>query len=722
MDLLRNYMVKGESFELFELKNGYSVRQDDEYNALFKNGKPTNILKRDNTKIYNKIFKFKPRVKSVEMKKDKISLEFIIEKTNKKNKADLKKFVIKIDYNEYPFFEKGDHGTFQVDIPYEQINTSGRIAGIYLYFEDEYGFTFQRKFLSSDGPHDKKTDHDLFYSKIKTYKNHKVFVYETWAGYLSLTYREKNVTDSVIQQKKIELAYKKYKKDFKDGKNEPSIVLFEKFCEKYEESARYVYEKLIDDGWNNVYFILDKKSKAESKIPKKYRKNIIDKYSFKHYYELFNAKAFISTETMNHLVDLSIYNPLIRRRQMLDDYYYLFLQHGVSYIYYFKARNDFRKGFGFRDNCFVAVSSEKEARHFIEDGKFDWEDLIISGMPKFDHSIQNENADRILIMPTTRNFEYSVIRDDTENSSYYKFSKNVIESVPDELEDKITYIPHPLINKVMGKTDLEKYMPDEVNYDELLKDTCLLITDYSSISYDAFYRGANVIFCWVDREMCEENTGLDVVLNEENAFGDIAYDYQTLGELISKNYNAPHSEENLNKFREIVEFHDGKNTERFIEYIYNTNIFPKGNEDFKMEDAIITGLNDYPYTGKPVTNTKINVSHNGKKLVKNLDYEIKFHDNVDVGTARCDIIGKGIYSGTKTVDFEIKKNIKKSKFNINGDDITINFENSELSEGIDYICEEVDYPGIDLKKIIFRGIGDFIGQKRILIDLSNTKP
>ena len=53
MNLLRNYMVKGESFELFELKNGYSVRQDDEYNALFKNGKPTNILKRDNTKIYN---------------------------------------------------------------------------------------------------------------------------------------------------------------------------------------------------------------------------------------------------------------------------------------------------------------------------------------------------------------------------------------------------------------------------------------------------------------------------------------------------------------------------------------------------------------------------------------------------------------------------------------------------------------------------------------------
>ena len=705
-------------YKEFNIDNVYTVRQDDEFNALFKKGKPTNILRRKNTKIYNKIYKFKPRATYVEMGKDKVSIDFIIEDIPKKVKVDLNRFLVKIGNNEYDFSKKEDRETYQVDIPYDTIDTDGRIAGIYLYFIDEYGFTFKRQFLSFEGPYDKKTDHELFYSEINTFDNHKIFVYESWAGYLGLTYREKNVSDSIIQQKKIELAYNKYQKDLEEGKNEPSIVLFEKFCEKYEESARYVFEKLIDDGWENIYFILDKKINRKG-IPKKYRKNIISKYSFKHYYEFFNAMAFISTETMNHIVDLSVYNPLIRRRQMLDDYYFYFLQHGVSYITNLGRRKDFKKGSGFRENSYVVVSSEKEAQHFVEDGKFDREDLIISGMPKFDHSIRNENADKILIMPTARNFEYSTIRDDIENSTYYKFSKKIIESVPEELKDKIVFIPHPLIMKVIGKSNLERYMPKELNYDELLKDTRLLITDYSSISYDAFYRGSNVIFFWKEREMCIEKTGLDFVLNEENTFADIAYDYETLRELISKNYNCPPNEENIRKFREIVEFNDGKNTERFLEYIYNTNLFPKDDKELQMEDAEITGLKDYPYTGEAI-NPKINVSHNGRKLVRNLDYELKLHDNKKIGTGKIEIKGKGIYSGTKTAYFEIKKSIRKSKIKIEEDKISVSFKGNDLFEGIDYACEEVDYPGIGIKKIFFKGMGEYAGQKRVLIDMAKN--
>ena len=706
-------------YKEFNINDVYTVRQDDEFNALFKKGKPTNILRRKNTKVYNKIYRFKPRATYVEMGKDELSIDFIIENLPEKAKVDLNRFAVKIDNNEYDFSKKEDNDAFHVDIPYDTINTDGRIAGIYLYFIDEDGFTFKRQFLSFEGPYDKKTDHELFYSEIKTFDNHKIFVYESWAGYLALAYREKNVSDSIIQQKKIELAYNKYQKDLEGGKNEPSILLFEKFCEKYEESAKYVFERLVDDGWKNVYFILDKKSNYANEIPKKYRKNIISKYSFKHYYEFFNANAFISTETMNHIIDLTIYNPLIRRRQMLDDYYYFFLQHGVSYIYYFGRRNDFKKGSGFRDNSFVVVSSKKEAQHFVEDGKFDREDLIMCGMPKFDHYMKNENADKILIMPTTRNFEYSTIRDDIESSTYYNFSKKIIESVPEELKDKIVFIPHPLIMKVIGKSDLERYMPKELNYDELLKDTRLLITDYSSISYDAFYRGSNVIFFWKEREMCIEKTGIDVVLNEENAFADIAYDYETLKELISKNYNCPPSEENIRKFREIVEFNDGKNTERFLKYIYNTNLFPKDDEELKMEDAVITGLKDYPYTGEDI-NPKINVSHNGRKLVEGLDYELKLHDNRKIGTGKIEIKGKGIYSGTKIAYFEIKKSIKKSKIKMDEDGISVSFKGNELSEGIDYTWEEVDYPGIDIKKIFFKGMGEYAGQKRILIDMAKN--
>ena len=47
----------------------------------------------------------------------------------------------------------------------------------------------------------------------------------------------------------------------------------------------------------------------------------------------------------------------------------------------------------------------------------------------------------------------------------------------------------------------------DVKYDDILKHTKLLITDYSSIAYDAFYRGCNVIFYWEELQECLEAYG-----------------------------------------------------------------------------------------------------------------------------------------------------------------------------------------------------------------------
>lgn len=706
------------AYKEFELENGYSIRQNEEYNAIFKDGKPQKVLKRD-ANVYNRLFDFKPRAKSIVMKKDGIAIDFIIE-TKKHKGYEFNGYCINIGHKFYDIAKKSQE-TYSVDIPYDKISIAGKSTGIFLFYRDDYGFTFKKKLLSMTGPHNRRKDHELYYSKVQKYKNHSIFVYETWAGYLTLAYREINHTDSPMEKNKIKLAFLKHKLDFKLGRDRPSILLFEKFCEKYEESAKYVYQRLIDDGCENVYFILDKDSEYYKGVGKKYRKNLIDKHSFKHYYEYFNAKAFISTESMNHSVELTNSNQLIRRRQMWDDYYFYFLQHGVMYAYSLKGRNDFVKGSGFRENSFVVVSSETEANHFIEDGKFDRNDLIKSGLPKFDHAIRKEDADKILIMPTSRNYEYSTILDDAESSSYYKFSKNIIESIPDELRDKIVFIAHPLVMEILKKTDLARYMPDEFSYDELLKDTRLLITDYSSISYDAFYRGSNVIFAWMEKEQCLENLGLELKLNDENAFADIAYDYDALSQLILRNYNSPPSEENIRKYREIVEFDDNRNTERFIGFLYNSNLFPEKNGKYDMEDAEVIGIEDRPYTGKSFNNPNIKVDIDGKKLIRNLDYKVKNHNNKSIGTATCEINGIGIYSGRKKVDFEIRKNIGKSKIEIDEDGLNVSFDNNPLAEGEDFICEEVDYSGVGIRKMLIKGIGEYSGQKGILIDESAQK-
>ena len=701
-----------ENSREFNLKYGFTLRQDNEHTAIFKDGEIVNLIE-NVPNLYNKILDFKPRAKSVVMKKNKAIIDFIVE-SKEYETPDLSGFCINISNKNYDFSKKD--GEYHIEIPFESIDIDGSIAGIYLFFEDENGFTFKKKMLSQTGPHNKRKDHKLFYSKVEKYDNHSIFIYETWAGYLTMAYREINLTDSSKEQRKIKLAFLKYKSDSKRGKNTPSILLFEKFCSKYEESAKYVYQRLIDDGHENVYFVLDENSSFYKEVPQKYRKNIIKKYSLKHYYEYFNAKAFISTESMNHAVELTTSNEMIRRRQMWDDYYFFFLQHGVMYAYSLKGRSDFEKGSGFRNNSFVVVSSEKEAEHFIEDGKFDREDLIKSGLPKFDYAVGNENADKILIMPTSRNFEQATIRDDCENSTYYNFSKRIIEIVPEELKEKIIFMPHPLTYEALSNTDLKKYMQDESDYDQLLKDTRLLITDYSSISYDAFYRGSNVIFAWMEKEMCLEELGLDLKLNDSNAFGDIAYDYEGLEEMILKNYNSGQSNENTEKYREIVEFYDGKNTERFLEFIYNTNLF-LNDKKYNMEEAIISGIEDRVFTGKKLGVPKLKVTLNGKKLIRNIDFIVKNHNNKEIGTARCEIIGKGAYSGSKSIDYEIKKNIDKTEFEVNDEgQLIIIDEGQILTEEKDYTIEEKDYAEIGVKKIIIKGFGEYLGEKNILID------
>lgn len=48
------------------------------------------------------------------------------------------------------------------------------------------------------------------------------------------------------------------------------------------------------------------------------------------------------------------------------------------------------------------------------------------------------------------------------------------------------------------------------------------------------------------------------------------------------------------------------------------------------------------------------VTYGGKKLVKNTDYTVSYSKNTAIGQASVKITGKGLYKGTKTVNFNIR--------------------------------------------------------------------
>ena len=215
----------------------------------------------------------------------------------------------------------------------------------------------------------------------------------------------------------------------------------------------------------------------------------------------------------------------------------------------------------------TVVSSELEAQHFIDLAGMKHEDLYVTGLAKFDRAVQNEGADKIIIMPTWRRWEINQARHDLRDTGYYRMVQTMLEGVPEELRDKVIILPHPLISeRFSGDESFGKHVTVTDQYDPILRDCALLITDYSSIAYDAYYRGANVVFYWKDKDECMEHygEGTHLMLNMDNVFGPVCMDAEDIRKAVAERYMAPQDEEELARYRKIVEFHDGKNSERIL--------------------------------------------------------------------------------------------------------------------------------------------------------------
>ncbi len=388
--------------------------------------------------------------------------------------------------------------------------------------------------------------------------------------------RSANYTDKLLERFKQLVAFT-LSLLWKTKKAKKLVLLYEKNSSKYEESASVVYEYLLDNGYRNAYFIVDKSYEYLDRIPEKYKKNIIYKYSFKHYLYFFTSKTFIGTEALAHAFDLKTCNQLPLYKISRKNLNYVFLQHGVMYMVSLDSES--RKMFKRKNldgKYRVVVSSEAEKEHFTSLGRHLDEDIYVCGLPKYDRNTLNADADKIIIMPTWRPWEINIARSDFSESPYYKMLMKLYNNVPDELKEKVVILPHPLIVNELTKASPEvtdKLLLD-ARYDDVLKTAKILITDYSSIAFDSFYRGSNVIFYWEEKDYCMEQYGptTKLMLNEENVYGDYFYSDEGLTQGILDNYNNPQKEIYKERYSHLVNFHDGKNTQRLVEFLKEDEI------------------------------------------------------------------------------------------------------------------------------------------------------
>ncbi|HHW94865.1 MAG TPA: hypothetical protein GX736_02910 [Mogibacterium sp.] len=397
---------------------------------------------------------------------------------------------------------------------------------------------------------------------------------------LYLTTREANIYDYPEGEERIEKAYRKAKKSRKN-----LIMMYEKNCSRYQESASILYEKLIDAGYDNVYYVVNSDNKEIRNLEEKYKKNLIAKDSDEHLELFFASNTFISTETTDHALQLRSTNKKVIEKQNHKDLKYIFLQHGVMYMV--SLNSDKRVGFREKKHKFqrTVVSSEAEARHFIELAGMPREKLYITGLAKFDTSYQHEDADKIIIMPTWRRWEMNRAKEDLQGTGYYKMIKKMYDAVPENLKEKVIILPHPLMaDEFAGEEAFGKHLVLGESYDKILRSCDLLITDYSSVSYDVFHRGANIIFYWAEKDECMEKygEGTYLMLNNENVFGDICMDEEEIRKAIQANYKQKQPQKYVDRYNKIVEFRDGHNTDRIIDCLIKDGIIEEkdiGNKD-----------------------------------------------------------------------------------------------------------------------------------------------
>ncbi|MBQ2962213.1 CDP-glycerol glycerophosphotransferase family protein [Methanobrevibacter sp.] len=461
--------------------------------------------------------------------------------------------------------QKRHFGFFRLRIDRSELSDYSKHNLVVLHGENDNSILFNGRSIS----YRRRTSCRLFDNE----NDRVAYFRESINGKLMFTVRERTGTDNVKSRLQIICAFilSKFMGLF-TRKN--LLFMYEKFG-RYEEGASILFEYLIDHGYENAFLIANPDFLPKD-LDEKYLANIIEMFTFRHYLYYFLSDTFVSSEQIVRAVDLDSQSFMLWKhcRKGYRKTTHIYLQHGINYMLNFNSpfRSNGRKvnKAPFYRQVHIS-SSKKEAQHFMEEGLYDEDEIYITGMPKLDKAIGNEDADKIVIMPTWRPWEINDAMESLENTTYFKFLQSIVDAVPEVLEDKIIILIHPLFNDVLNKRSEFEYGEP---YDKILRDARLLITDYSSVSFDAFYRGSNVIFNWSEKESCMKKYGKGtcIKLTEDEAFGYVCYNQEELTEAIKKAYYEPQKQEWIDNYMTLNEFNDGRNCERVVEWMKKDGI------------------------------------------------------------------------------------------------------------------------------------------------------
>lgn len=287
---------------------------------------------------------------------------------------------------------------------------------------------------------------------------------------------------------------------------------------KADDNGEHLFRYAIkqDDGIKK-YFVLDRTSDDFDRM-RKISKNVVELDSFKYKLLCMYGEKYISSHNLE-MRSNPFYNNNLKLFSNLPTSERCFLQHGVTIHdishWLIKYRHNF---------LLIVTASDLERDSMCYPNlKYDDEVIQTLGFPRFDN-LSNEDLKRqILFVPTWR----KSITNDEEflNSNYYRkinglFNNADLNKFLKENNFRIMFKPHWNIKDYVHLLDV----PPEVSicidtpYQELINQSMILITDYSSVFFDFAYLKKPIIYYGRDDEYHNKTGYFDF---ESMGFGDI---------------------------------------------------------------------------------------------------------------------------------------------------------------------------------------------------------
>ena len=282
---------------------------------------------------------------------------------------------------------------------------------------------------------------------------------------------------------------------------------------------RYLREKHPEV---NAWYIITRDSQDMGKVAP--LGNVVVGGSLRHWM-LFITADKILTAFENHYSPSKSYKftQFIKRK---NHQALVFLQHGV-------IANDLPLYHRERSGFDLFICGAKPEYDFVS-SHFHYTngEVRYTGLARFDALHHASVKRQLLIMPTYRKWFRGQTKDEVAHSQYVRLWQAVLDSpwlaaAAEKYDYQVIFFPHQLMQQYIGlfHTSNERItIADFCRYDvqPLLKDSAVLITDYSSVHFDFAYMRKPVVYYQFDeQEMFEKHCARGYFDYPTMGFGDV---------------------------------------------------------------------------------------------------------------------------------------------------------------------------------------------------------